>query len=90
MEYNWNLGTAIERNQNVSCLYSNKSKFFSNLVTCLTLSHKRLKVIYKKPFDTMENENYDKKKKYKLNSMIIKKKEKSSQRSTGLPVLPCH
>ena len=38
----------------------------------------------------MENENYDKKKNYKLNSMIIKKKEKSSQRSTGFPVLPCH
>ena len=57
--------------KNISCLYS-KLKLFSNLVIYLTLSHRRLKVIYKKPFNTMENEKY--KKKYKLNRVITKKK----------------
>ena len=47
MEYNRDLRIAIERNQNISCLYSKKFKLISNLVTCLTLSHKRLKSFIK-------------------------------------------
>lgn len=46
----WDLGATIERNQNVSCLFSNRLQVLSNLVTYLTLSHKRFKIIYKKPF----------------------------------------